>query len=376
MKTFSFITHPIAQLHDFIPGIMPGIEKIVTVYYNENQNMVIGSLTEKIQKIYSTKPLKIDEILPSLVRLMDDKSPYSWYSRQNLPFEVESRGMNPTITIFSELQNIVLLIRVPDSKNEMNDLIFLYLNENPSNFGVTNSINPLTTDNKSIIAFLLNNTIRAFLNIQRNDKSALKQINRRTRSIIQQAETLKEQIDKTAENYGVSLVKLCQHIVDEHQNKSGRQIRLSSSALQKIKAYNGDIRELETVIRNAIGYAESLAIDESESIEINEWHLFSEPVLNVSDAPQEEKLPQEDKYSRTVQLLDKLESAALIVKQKRLKMTGTNVGSSCEAPISAPAISDALYNHKSKIQSLVTMHPHKWSVLKEEFRPFQNILNR
>lgn len=376
MKTYSFITHPIEQLHDFIPGIMPGIEKMVTVYYDERQDMVVGKLTEKKQKRYSTKNLNIDENLPALVRLMEDKSPYNWYNRQNLPFEVENRGSNPTMTIFSELQNIVLLIRVPDSKNELFDLIFLYLNENPSNFGVTNSINPLTTDNKSIIAFLLNNTIRAFLSIQRSDKNALKLNNQRTRGIIQQAEQLKQQIDRTAENYGESLVKLCRHITDDFAAQNQRQASLSASALQKIKNYTGDIKALEEMMRNAITYAESLLIDESETIEISEWHLYSDGDLTFSEYDSKDKLPAEDKYTRTIQLLDKLENAALVVKDKQLKMTGTNVGAACETPITAPAISDALYNHKSKIKSVVTMHPHKWPVLSQEFRPFQNILNK
>ncbi len=373
VNRFSFITHPVLQLHEFIPGIMPGIEKIVTVHYDENLGMILGTLTEKQNKTYSTRKLNIEEILPSLTRLMDDKSPYSWFSRQNLPFEVEKRGMNPSITIFSELQNIVLLIRVPDSKQEMQDLVFFYLNENPSNFGVTNSINPLTTDNKSIIAFLLNNTVRSFIQLQRNDITALKQVNKRTRHVIRQAGLLKEQVSRTAENYGVSLIKLCRHIVDEYAAKLGKKMELAPSALDKIKNFNGDIRELETMIRDAIAYAESLTVSDSEPIEITEWHIVADAPLPDSTG-NAEKQEVEDKYTRTIQLLDKLESAALVVKQRRLKMTGTNVGAACEVPITAPAISDALFNHKSKIRSLVTMHPHKWAVLKTEFRPVQNIL--
>jgi hypothetical protein len=374
MGRFSFIAHPVVQLHEFIPGIMPGIEKIVTVHFDPAEAMILGMLTEKRNKTYSTRSLKIDEILPSLTRLMDDKNPYSWYNRQNLPFEVETRGMNPILNIFSELQNIVLLIRVPDSKQEMNDLIFLYLNENPSNFGVTNSINPLTTDNKSIIAFLLNNTIRSYIQMQRNDLEALKKNNQRTRNVIRQADQLKDQINRTADNYGLSLVKLCQHIVQEHTSKTGRKVTLSPSALEKIKTFKGDIRELESIVQEAIAYAEGLMVDESETIEISEWHVMTERLPGVEESHDKEAVVQEDKYSRTFMLLDKLENAALVVKSRRLKMTGTNVGAACEVPISAPAISDALFNHKSKIKSLITMHPHKWEILKKEFRPVQNIL--
>ncbi|MCD4732553.1 MAG: hypothetical protein K8R74_18280, partial [Bacteroidales bacterium] len=135
MNNYSFIYHPIVKLHDIIPGILPGIEKMITIHFDDNENIIKGLLTEKENRIHQTKPLNLDKILASMQRYMEEKNPYDWYSKQNLPFDIEKNSSIPTMNIFSELQNIVLLIRVPDMKQELNDLIFLYLNENPSNFG-------------------------------------------------------------------------------------------------------------------------------------------------------------------------------------------------------------------------------------------------
>ncbi|MCD4684275.1 MAG: hypothetical protein K8R86_13405, partial [Bacteroidales bacterium] len=227
MKNYSFIYHPLEKLHGIIPDLLPGIEKIITVHYDDKVKMIKGILTEKRNKEYESQPLNLDKILTVLQRYMEEKNPYDWYSRQSLPFEIEIRSPNPTMNIFSELQNIILLIRVHDFKNELNDLVFLYLNENPSNFGVTNTINPLTTDNKSIIAFILNNTIRTFINLQNNDKETLKFFNNRTRQIIAQTETLKYKLQRTKENYGVSLVKLCKQIVHDKSIEKDRKYSLS-----------------------------------------------------------------------------------------------------------------------------------------------------
>ena len=373
MTNYSFIYHPIEKLHGIIPDLLPGIEKMITVHYDDKENMIKGILTKKKNKEYESQPLNLDKILTVLQRFMEEKSPYDWFSRQSLPFEIEIKSRNPTINIFSELQNIVLLIRVPDTKNELNDLIFLYLNENPSNFGVTNTINPLTTDNKSIIAFILNNTIRTFINLQKSDKNTLKFFNNRTRQIIAQTESLKYELQRTKENYGVSLVKLCKQIVHDKSAGKNRNYSLSHGALEKIKNYKGDIKDLETIIHESIAYAESLFVDEQSNIEIKEWHILTELPAQVKTTGIPE-IQQADIYGKSVSLLDKLESAALIVMSNQLKLTGTNVGKACAAPISAPAISDALYNHKSKINKLLKMYPDKWETIRNNFRPLKNIL--
>ena len=235
MGKYSFIYHPIEKLHEIVPRIIPGIEKIITVHYDNNQKIISGILTEKRNHEYSSRRLIIDKILPTLQKYMEENSPYDWYNKQNLPFEIEIDDKNKTIDIFSELQNIVLLIRVPDELNQYNDLVFLYLNENPSNFGVTNSINPLTTDNKSIIAFLLYNTIKTFTDRQSHDREVLRANNSKTRQIINNTESLKYELQKTKENYGYSLVKLCQQYVKNWTDVTGKKYILSAGLLEKIK---------------------------------------------------------------------------------------------------------------------------------------------
>lgn len=83
-----------------------------------------------------------------------------------------------------------------------------------------------------------------------------------------------------------------------------------------------------------------------------------------------------DKYGKTIQLLNKLEEAALKVKNTNRKMTGTLVGKSCRSPITHAAISESLYNHRFKIKKLVALYPERWSTIRSEFRPFMNILKK
>lgn len=373
LSSYSFTYHPIEKLHDTIPEIIPGIEKVVTVHYDASRKLIFGILTEKGNKGYTTKSLNIETSLPILQRYMEEKNRYDWYARSNLPFEIDVKEKNPKITIFSELQNIVLLVRIPDETNTLNDLVFLYLNENPSNFGVTNSINPLTTDNKSIIAFLMHNTLRTIVELQRNDRKALATNNSRTRHVIDRAESLRYETRRTNENYGLSLVKLCQQYLRNFSEKYRKKYTLSAAALDKIKSYKGDLKDLENIIEESVSYINSLYLDGTEDIEVLEWHMqFTNPIQQ--DKSQEIPEKYYDKYAKAASVLDKLENAALVAISQHLKLTGTNVGKSCPVPISAPAISDILYNHKSKINSLLKLYPDKWETIRNNFRPLMNVM--
>jgi hypothetical protein len=352
---------------------MPGIKKVITVHFDNSKNRIIGILTDNDNGEYATRGLNIDTALPSLQRYMEEKSPFSWLSIQSLPFDITKETDKLSIDIFSELQNIVLLIRVPDELNLLNDLVFLFLNENPSNFGVTNTVNPLTTDNKSIIAFLLFNMIKTFINEQNEDREILKLANLRTRQVIAATETLKQELERTKDNYGLSLVKLCQNYLQEWSVRNRKKYVLSTDALEKIKKYKGDLKSLDKIIGETISYVDNLYFGMQGEIEITEWHIHFE-VLGDEKTEPRTMVAKEDKYAKTIALLDKLERAALQVKSKRLKLTGTNVGAACPTPISAPAISDALYNHRMKIKNLINIYPENWETIKMEFRPVMNIL--
>jgi hypothetical protein len=268
------------------------------------------------------------------------------------------------------------LIRIPDNKPEFKNLIFLYLNENPSNFGVTNSINPLTTDNKNIIAFILNNTIRTLIRLQQRDRDILKSYNNHTRQIVSQAESLKLDMQRMKENYGISLVRLCQQIVKDHGTANGKSYSFSAGALEKIKNFTGDIKNLESIIQQTVAYADSLYLEDTNHIEILEWYIvFDSPSVDGKKPG----IPAEqtsDALSKSHMLLEKLETAALVVKSNQQKLTGTNVGRAFPHSISAAAISDALYNHKSKINRLLTLYPDKWQTIRNEFRPLKNIISK
>lgn len=373
MKTFTFIKHPIEALHGFITNMLPGIEKVITIYSDDESEKLVGHLTEKSLHEYQTTNLNTEDLKGKLLRYMQEKNPFDWFNRQNHPFILDKKVQSLPNDIFSELKNVILLLRFPEKNKLLSSLVFIFLNDNPGNFGVTNSSNSLTTDSKSIIAFLLRNYISFFLEQQTENSSIHDEFISHTQKILKIANGYKSELEETQEYYGLSLVKLCEQILYSFSLDNRKSYRLTDGAIKMIKRYKGDLKELEGKLYEAISYLDNLYSNQSDEIEITALflNLNSEPEMKTLQIDQMHK---EDKYTKTVYLLNRLEESALQVNENKLKMTGTNVGLYCHEPISAPAISDALSKHKSKINQLIQMYPEKWPTIRNEFRPVRNVI--
>lgn len=374
MKNYTFIKHPIEALHGFVTSLLPGVEKVITIYSDDESEKLIGHITEKSNREYQTSGLDIDDIKDKLLRFMQEKVPHDWFNRQNHPFNLDKKSKNLSPDIFSELQNVILLLRFPEKNKLLSSLVFIFLNDNPGNFGVTNSSNSLTTDNKSIIAFLLRNYISNFLEHQTENFEVHNEFIGHTQKVLKKANSYKTDLEETREYYGQSLVKLCLQILRSESLKKRKTYALTEDAIRVIKNYKGDLKELEKKLYESISYLDNLFSNKSDEIEISALFLNLD---NETFVKTKQPFPQEkeDKYTKTVYLLNRLEESALRVMDNKLKMTGTNVGQHCEVPISAPAISDALNKHKTKINQLVKMHPEKWPTIRNEFRPVMNVLD-
>ena len=107
---------------------------------------------------------------------------------------------------------------------------------------------------------------------------------------------------------------------------------------------------------------------------IEPWHLDFSHYVNKTKI-ESTIAPVTNRQSRTILLLDRLETAGIKVKQNNQKLTGTNVGSACDTPMSAPAITDALQKHSIRIKQLLKEYPNRWQILRQEFRPLQNLID-
>ena len=376
-RSFSFTGKPVLFILKSIPSLLPGIEKAVAIYYSHESKRLQANAIRNESTGYLEEELSLEDSTAIMKKLRTDNSPYSWLMADDLPFEIRTK-QKVQLNIFNELNNNILLIRIPNEQDGLSDLFFIYFNQNLANFGIVSNSKSLSTENKTIIAHILRSTIQSIMLTLKEDKELFAGLHENTRALLSEINTLKTELESTKSKFNTGFIRLCQNYLLEISQKHDRIYRLSDGALEKLKLCEGDYSALKNILERAAHFAESFSLDSSvQEILIADFHIIisNEPRKIIIESP---TLPPADvpvKYSKTLVLLDKLEHAALNVKSKNRMLTSANIGNEFPTPVTPPAISDALKKHRAKILFLFREYPRRWEIIRSEFRPIQNILN-
>ncbi|MFH0865688.1 MAG: hypothetical protein V1904_05810 [Bacteroidota bacterium] len=377
MSNFSFTGNPFLKALKLSSSFLPGIEKVIAIYHcTETSQVKAKSFINKISEEPATDDMNIDDSEVQIDKMRKAISYFDWLRKDDIPFEVRQKKKNSQMDVFHELENVVLAMGFPNETDHKNDIILVYFNQDMSNFGVSEGSKLLTPDHKKIAGVLLYNSYKTFIEHTKTDTLALQSYNENTKSLIKKLSHTKEELEKSKFNYGQSLSDLCRlHLKELSEGHANFNFILTDDALSKIKSYQGDITELKGIIQKAAEYVSNLYFDNTASdIYITEDYLnFDIHMPHKISKPQEIQLY--DRYSKTIHLLDKLESAAREVLARNLDLTSANVGNACSTPITAPAISDAVKKHRNKIIHLLNKYPDRWKLIRKEFRPVRNILS-
>jgi hypothetical protein len=376
-RSFSFTEKPVLFILKLLPNLLPGIEKVVAVYWSPEKNNLVSTILKNDNGEYSEDAFHVSDSTSILTRLRSDNAPYSWLRIEDLPFDIKPKE-KIQLNIFNELNNNILLIRIKNVFDDHNDLFFFYFNQDFSNFGTVSPKKILSTDNKTIIAHLIRNSILAQLNIHQDDKELFATLNENTFNILSDANDLRKKVSDLNEKLQDGIIYLCYSYLSEISGNNLRTYQLSESGVCKLKGFQGDIENLKIILEKAAKYADAMVPERTnEAVIISDFHLFFdiEKEQKVTEATVEHIGEVPVKYAKTFILLDRMEHAAEQLKSQNKVLTSSNLGNEFPKPISPPAITDALKKHKSKILYLFKEYPNRWPVIRKEFRPVQNILN-
>jgi hypothetical protein len=340
-----------------------GVQKLVAVYKDQHQIMQAVIKTQDKSEPLHTLPFERE-----LNKLRSEKADFTWFDESSLPFRVKQSGIFQQ-DIFNELEKTVLLLRIASQQDGKRDLLFVYFDKNLSHLALAHqNENKLGGDLKPLIAKLLHNSVTSVIKDAQSNQEILKHnFNPGTQNIIQSHKQLQSDYNELKIRFHSNFEKLVKSIYYRYLDKSKYSITLSSLALEKLMTYQGNFDEIEAVIKSSIAYISTLYMgDLPEQLHIEDYFIS----LNAVKAENKE---ENNRYSKTIDLLDKLNDAVKKVVLDNHNPTGANVGKAMSKPISAPAISDALKNHKSKILTLIDRYPNRWTELKQYFKPIQNL---
>lgn len=364
--SFTFTQHPLLHLLNNHYGLFSGVQKVVAVFKKPESQ----ELTSIIKTESKLDFLNISEFNKEINALRSNSTPFAWFDEESLPFRVRQAGVFQK-EIFDEINKTILIVKIPSQTDGLNDLLFIYFDKSLNNYKLSlkESLN-LNSENKAVIAKLLYSSINSIISdAKTNQNYLIEKHNPGTKNIIQSLNNERTRHQILQERFERTFTKLITGLYREFINNKESEIKISKAAIEKLIAFNGDNKELESVIKESAIYINTLNLTEDTFlIEVEDFHINTNIQSDFISAIT-------NRYDKTIELLDKLNEATSIVNKRNLSPTGSNVGNAMSKKISAPAISDAIKNHRTKILSLFEQYPERWVELKRFFKPIQNIIS-
>jgi hypothetical protein len=378
-RSFSFSEQPVLFLLQNFPSLLPGIEKVVSIYYDKEYEQLHAKEICKEKNNYLLEEIPVSDTEGKLQKLRTDSAPYLWMQQEDVPFEISSKE-RVQLSIFNELNNNILLLKLINEIDDCYDLFFIYFNQNLSNFGMVNSTRSLTTENKAIIGHILKNAIETYHKNLQDDRELFITLGENNQAVINELGQTRKELAITREKNKDGITHLCKSYLTDLSREHGCNFLFSDLAIEKLRGYDGDLDLLKPIIQKALQYSQTMQLDGNvKDVLISDYHLIfssNQSIKNAKILPVSEQISDiPARYNKTFLFLNKLENAAQTVKSKNLLLTSVNVGNEFPSPITPSAITDALKNHQSKIIFLFKELPHRWQIIRSEFRPMQNILN-
>jgi hypothetical protein len=378
-RLFSFSEKPVLFLLQKFPSLLPGIEKVVSIYYDNEYEQLSSHVVHKENDDYVLEATKVNDNEGKLQKFRTDSAPYLWMQPEDIPFEITIKE-RIQLSIFNEFNNNILLLKYLNESDACYDLFFIYFNNNLSNFGIVNSKRLLTTENKVIIGHLLKNIIDTYLLNLKDDRELFVSLSENNQTIINELAQSRKELALIKEKNKDGIIHLCKNYLEDLSREFGCHFLFSEEAIRKLRDYDGDLGLIRIILEKAAQYAQTMQINGNVTdVLIADYHLIfyaDKKQKNLERSPVNEQISDiPARYNKTFLFLNKLENAAQTVKSKNLLLTSLNVGNEFPSPITPSAITDALKNHQSKILHLFKELPHRWQIIRSEFRPIQNILN-
>jgi hypothetical protein len=379
------IPYPL-YLGEILPSLglwLPGLKDVYLVTYAlpSSEERMNGWHFQYGKEISEPEELEVDIESQEWTKLGNRSKAFEWLEDEEVPFfDVAPKAGQ--IDLFSGLKKEVLFMRLRASSLEGYDFVFLRFTEIAESPGVKGIRKGLDIPAREYIGLLLHSLFSHWIGEWEKRQEASQHFVSQTRAAFGLLKREREAFADMQERYQESLLKLAESALGKLAERYGLTFSLGEKAREWIKDYQGDLSGLNKRIENAAAYAHILMQDQLPAhIILEDWYFQdtdSKMLRQNADIQEIRKKPLESRggLSRTFELLDKLETAAREASNKQLKLTSTNVGRMCPSPISAPAITDSIRNHRKRIVRLLARHPEKWPLIRAEFKPIQNALDK
>ena len=375
-EIFSFLQHPMILCLRHIPSILKNIDMVQVFYYNTDKHALEGKYVE-IDDGYQ-QIIDID-FLPFISKINEyrDGKQASWHAQEELGFKNQNEK-GRQLAIQHEDKIKILKLCYENETDNKRDIIFIYFNSLSNVFPnqISNDKKKLSTSDKSIIQNILQSSLTKFLDNEKKNKEIYDVVNQNDANINNENEKHKKEIIMIENRYGDFLISFCMKYLKELEalDKNFSQYIFNEDCFEKIKTYNGKFEDLKKIITNAIIHAANKTPNsENRELIIYARSLNFDIIPDKISAELKEKGFDEydgNQYYKAISLLNKYESAVLLLIEDGKKVTITSVGENCKPfKVTGAAVSDAIKTYIEDFKKLFEKYPDKWQNIKKLLKP-------
>ncbi len=383
MSQFGHSYQLISNTFNHIVKCVNGIDRIIAFYKEDNEDLLkgVGLKQQGMQMVE-----EVIEIAPEyqsqLKNFITDCKSYKWLDKQLIPFE-ERQQQILQLNIFDEYKYLILALSLK-LNHKTQGILFIYFKDDIAHFGVHHSKEPLSTQQKSIIAHILWNSICSFISDSAEQNEKFKQFAQNAHLIIKKQSAINQ--NNVYKDYNSKfIISWAQSYLEELTKYEAINYVYSDACIDKIKSYNGTFEPLQCALKDGIEFAKTMFTYVNSNIcQIEPYYIAwpqdrSEDLNTQDDVKVNPNYPDQYKTPRmqkTIDFLNKLEESSIQVFHSEENLTSANVGKSMPKPITAAAISDFLSKNKERINQLFIQFPNEWEFIRNHFRPIINISDK
>nr|WP_321410451.1 hypothetical protein [uncultured Carboxylicivirga sp.] len=350
------------------PSYMDGIDRIFGFWPDYNSGYQGIEWTRNTEE----EVLEIsNEIQTFLNNESKINSSFQWLNANRLPFITIEQPKIGQLDLFTESKYLVLHVKQKLGNKDSNAHFYLFFRDNKSNFGITESKESYTTSEKAIIGRLAKNYAESIVSNFLRSISSTIQFKESTQKLL-----ISKQEENDAQNNDFH--KWNNYWLDDYLYSLGKRdgfnYVIHDDARKLLIEKCSNLSQLKKSIEDSFVYICNLSFAEpGDTIELIPVYLIVASLANISD---ERNININNRISKTVDLLNRLEKSALIVLNTGNSLTSAEVGKNMDRAITAPAISDALKKNKVRILQLLSEYPDQWPTIRKHFKPVVNLFEK
>ena len=365
MLKYSFIEHPIYYLFSTLDQMIPNVKKAYALFSDEKKNVTLHSLEENQALDFKNKKHLIQ-------KFRAEKRNTSWVRPDMIDFlnEEKKKKKIQQLSLIDENENNILCLKFISPYDDLYDVIFIELTP-ATLLQFSKEGSELTTSQKTLVEVLLYNTLKARLETE--------YANLKTHAVIigsfqNQQTTIKEAVADNEQlklNYDKTFNYFLTTIAHEVKEKYALTLDYSPTCIAHISLLSASLETIRLSILQAATVAQNLSIGK-----LTQLTLEPENIQLIVPKAVVPKSSFANKHQNVLDMLDKYEKAAVELEEKGMKVNGANVAEQCVPSITPAAISFNLKKYATVINQLVEKYETKWPLIKMQFKPLLNILEK